>query len=84
MSNTPITCREFVASIAEYQGSEMPPRRRAIFADHLSQCDKCSAYLNSYAAAVKLAKDAYAPGTDEMPDELVRSIMASHRRRKSR
>jgi len=62
----------------------MPQRRRALFADHLSQCDKCSAYLKSYAATVKLAKDAYSDESDDTPDDLVRSIMASHRKRKSR
>lgn len=62
----------------------MPPRRRAIFAGHLSQCDRCSAYLKSYVATVKLAKDAYSDESGYMPDDLVRSIMASRRKRRSR
>ena len=84
MSNTSITCRDFVASIDEYQGGEMAPSRRAIFADHPSQCDKCSAYLKSCITTVKLAKDAYSEDSDDMPDELVRSIINSHRKQKSR
>ncbi len=83
MSNTSTTCRDFVASIDEYQGGEMAPRRRAIFADHLSQCDKCSAYLKSYITTVKLAKDAYSEDSDNTPDELVRSIITSHRKGRS-
>src|SRR5271166_2687479 len=67
MSNRSITCRDFVASIDEYQGGEMAPRRRAIFADHLSQCDKCSAYLKSYITTVKLTKDAYSEDSDDTP-----------------
>ena len=84
MSNPSISCRDFVASIGEYQGGEMPPRRRAIFAGHLSQCDKCTAYLKSYAATVKLARDAYSDESDDTPDDLVRSTMATHRKRRSR
>ena len=84
MSNPSISCRDFVASIAEYQGGEMPARRRAIFASHLLQCDKCTAYLKSYVATVTLAKDAYSDQSDDTPDDLVRSIMASHRKRRSR
>jgi anti-sigma factor RsiW len=83
MSNTSTTCRDFVASIGEYQSGEMEPRRRAIFANHLSHCDQCSAYLKSYDGSVKLAKDSYAAGSDDLPEELVGSIMASHRKRKS-
>lgn len=84
MSNTSITCRDFVASIDEYQGGEMPAPRRKRFAAHLSQCEKCSAYLRSYVGTVKLAKDAYSDDSDDTPDDLVRSIMASHRKRRSR
>lgn len=62
----------------------MPPRRRAIFAGHLSQCDKCGAYLKSYLSTLKLAKDAYSDDSGDTPDDLVRSIMASHRKRRSR
>ena len=83
MSNPTIACRDFVASIAEYQTGEMPPRGRALFATHLSQCEKCSAYLKSYATTVKLAKDSYAVENDGTPDDLVHSIMASHRKRKT-
>jgi anti-sigma factor RsiW len=83
MSNPSITCRDFVASIAEYQGGEMPPRRRALFAAHLADCERCSTYLRSYSATVKLAKDAYPTETDDTPDDLVDSTMASLRKRKS-
>ena len=78
-----ITCRDFVASIDEYQGGEMPPRRRAHFDDHLSQCEMCSAYLKSYISAVKLAKDAYDAESEDAPDDLVRSIMVSHAKKRS-
>lgn len=83
-TNTSITCRDFVAAINEYQGGEMPAPRRERFAAHLSQCDKCSAYLKSYVRTVKLAKAAYSEDSDDPPDDLVRSIMASQRSRRSR
>jgi hypothetical protein len=84
MSSPSISCRDFVASIGEYQSGEMAPRRWTLFAGHLSQCDKCAAYLKSYAATVTLATDAHPDEGDDTPDELVRSIMASHRKRRSR
>ena len=84
MSKTSITCRDFVASIGEYHDSEIPAPRRERLAAHQSQCDKCTAYLKSYVATVKLAKDAYSDESCDTPDDLVRSIMDSHRKRRSR
>jgi hypothetical protein len=84
MSNPSISCHDFVASIDEYQSGEMAQRRQALFAGHLAQCHKCSSYLKSYVATVKLAKDANSDEGGDTPDDLVRSITASYRKRRSR
>lgn len=85
MPNTRIACRDFVASLAEYQEGEMRPRRRELFDAHLSRCAKCSSYLKSYATTVKLAKEAYSDAgsveSHDMPEDLVESIMASRSKR---
>ena len=81
MSKTSITCRDFVASIGEYHDGEIPAPRRERLAAHQSHCDKCTAYLKSYVATVKLAKDAYSQEKDTTPEDLVRSTMAAHRKR---
>jgi anti-sigma factor RsiW len=71
-------CREFALAILEYLEGELDAPRRRAFLRHLSGCGDCARYLESYRASVALAREAAGgPVGEEMPEELVRSILAA-------
>lgn len=74
-----LTCRELSEFLADYLAGALGPARRALFEEHLAECPECHAYLRSYAATVRLVKDAYAPerAPAGVPERLVRAIMAA-------
>jgi anti-sigma factor RsiW len=81
-----LTCAEAVRSLGAYHDHQLATPRRAAVEAHLGECGKCRAYLRSYAATVRLAKQALkeAAGshTDPTPDDLLRQIRAARTRRK--
>lgn len=72
-----VTCREMLTFLAEYLSGALPPARRAAFDDHLSRCAECVAYINNYQAIVRLAKRASEPLPDDVPEDLVRALVAA-------
>jgi predicted anti-sigma-YlaC factor YlaD len=81
MKKHPMTCEEFVDSLAAFLEDELtlPDGIRA--QKHLSSCDRCSAYLCGYERTVQLAKFASESGVSPiLPENLVRRIMAVRRR----
>jgi anti-sigma factor RsiW len=81
-----LTCAEAVRSLGAYYDNQLAAPRRATVEAHLGECGECRAYLRSYAATVRLAKQALkeAAGshTDPTPKDLVRQILADRTRRK--
>lgn len=75
--DTGITCREMLTFLAEYLSGALPPMRRAAFDDHFSSCPECIAYVNNYQTIVGLAKRASEPLPDEVPEDLVRALLAA-------
>lgn len=78
-----LTCRELAEFLADYLARELGPDERAIFERHLADCPDCAAYLRSYAATVRLAKDAYDdddPIPADVPEGLVRAIVEARKR----
>ena len=77
-----LTCRELAEFLADYLASELGPDERAIFERHLADCPDCAAYLRSYAATVRLVKEAYGddPIPADVPDGLVRAIVEARKR----
>lgn len=79
MSGLP-TCREVLDFLAAYLGGELAPDVEAAFERHLRACPPCCDYLAGYRETVRLARDAWAedePVPDDVPEELVRAILAS-------
>lgn len=80
-----MTCRELVDFLSAYLDGELSSEARIRFDAHLSACPECSAYLRTYEAAVKLAKDACDHPDDpvpaDVPEELVRAILKARRER---
>ena len=79
-----MTCRELVEFLAAYMDGELLEDVRLQFDEHLAACPECSAYLATYRETVKLAKDAFqepdAPVPMDVPEGLVRAILAARRR----
>ncbi|MCG3127247.1 MAG: hypothetical protein CHACPFDD_02105 [Phycisphaerae bacterium] len=76
-----MTCREIAAFLTQYADGELPLWQRAAFNVHLAVCSECREYLKSYDLTVKLARLATTPDDTpvpaNIPDELVRAILAS-------
>ena len=75
-----ITCREFADFMSDYFAGELTPDVRSQFDDHLARCVNCRRYLASYQESVTLAKHAYdgnAELPDDVPEDLVRAILAA-------
>ena len=81
-----MTCREFIEFLMAYLDGELPPEQSKEFDDHLAKCTDCKAYLDSYRKTVEVGKRAFAPGEDrevpeEVPENLVKAILAARRSR---
>ena len=78
-----MTCRELVAFLSAYLDGELPSEERIRFDAHLAACPECAAYLRTFAATAKLVKVAFDhpddPVTADVPEELVRAILAARR-----
>jgi len=76
-----MTCRELVEFLMLYLDGELPLDQRARFDDHLTVCHACVIYMNTYIETVQMGKAACAPldepVPDEVPEELVRAILAA-------
>lgn len=77
-----LTCRELAELVMEYLDDALPVAERAAFEAHLAECEDCIVYLRSYRDTLRLEKT-YGGADDErppeMPDELVRAILAARR-----
>lgn len=77
-----INCREAEEFIDAHLDGTLSFGERVKFRVHLAICRECRAYVADYRAtrnAVKSASNLSAPATEEMPEELVRAILASRR-----
>ncbi len=75
-----MTCRECADFLSDYLAGDLSVEVRATFERHLSLCPNCAIYLDQFRATVKAGKHAYeAAETAEMPEELVRAILAARR-----
>ena len=78
-----MTCREFAEFMADYLSGELLPETAARFEHHLTVCPNCVAYLSNYRHTVTLGRRAFvdddADVPDEVPDTLVKAILASRR-----
>lgn len=79
-----MTCRDLTDFIMAYLSGEIAPGDRVRFERHLSVCVNCQKYLTAYQETVKLGKRAFEDDSAEVPgdvpDELVRAILASRHR----
>jgi anti-sigma factor RsiW len=79
-----LTCRELVEFLADYLAGELATDQRTAFEGHLVECAECLAYLRSYRATVRAAREVCQAGEvlpADVPDALVRAIVAARPRR---
>ena len=79
-----MTCRELADFLMDYLNEDLPDDVRAAFDRHLALCPNCVAYVKTYRTTIELGRRAFADdeadaGT-EVPDELVRAILAARNR----
>ena len=79
---TGVTCREMNDFLADYLDGGLAVAERRLFERHLADCADCVAYLRGYAETIRLARDTREDHSlpADVPDELVRAIVASSRR----
>jgi anti-sigma factor RsiW len=79
-----LSCREFVGLLYEYLLGGLGAERTAEMNAHLAACPSCVAYLKTYEASIRMGRMALAPSDDPVPDEvpeaLVRAVLAARRR----
>ena len=82
MKKNPMTCEEFIDSLAAFRDSELTPPDRIRTQEHLASCEKCSAYLRGYERTIELAKTSASDigPSSALPQNLVRRIMAARHR----
>ena len=80
-----MTCRELIDFLGAYLDGQLSEEVRLRFAEHLAACQECSAYLESYRATVQVAKRAFKHPDDpvpaDVPEDLVKAILAARRKR---
>ena len=80
-----LTCRDLIEFLRAYLDGELPAAMRQRFEDHVDACPPCLHYLDSYRETIALTAQAFADGgpddavPDEVPEELVRAILAARR-----
>ena len=79
-----MTCRDVTDVLDRYLDGELPRRQRLAIKLHLLLCRNCRNYLRSYELTIRAAKaamlDLDGPPPADMPEELVKAILASRER----
>lgn len=78
-----MTCRELAEFLDAYLAGDLAPAEREEFERHLAVCGACVNYLYSYRATVRLAQQAFADESapDDVPEDVVRAILAARKRK---
>ncbi len=78
-----ISCREFIDFVWAYLSGEVTDEERREFEYHLAQCVSCVSYMNTYKESLRLAKLAFHPDEepvpDEVPEERIAAVLAARR-----
>lgn len=72
-----IPCEEVITFLWAYLEGELPPEKAFEFERHLAVCPSCVNYIETYKKTVELSQGV--PDTAEMPEDLLRAVMAARR-----
>jgi predicted anti-sigma-YlaC factor YlaD len=76
-------CKDLAEFLMTYLDGELTAAERAEFEAHLEICPSCIDYIESYERTIRLEKECEAAPKCEMPDELVRAILAARKKGES-
>jgi len=76
-----MTCRECAEFLMQYVSGELPKETSDAFSVHLSRCPNCDEYLREYRDTITAGRLACKDeaGLPDLPDELVRAILAARK-----
>ena len=78
-----LTCREFVARLADEVGGELAPEAQRVLERHMSICGTCREYREQYQATIRLARAAHRPAdpaqVEALEERLVARILGARR-----
>lgn len=78
-----LTCVQFEDFLIEYMEGDMAQRQRTVFEFHIRICRECRDYMAAYKRTIEVAGRAYdnaaSPVPDEVPEDLVKAILAARR-----
>ncbi len=81
--NRMLTCREVEGFLIAYLDGDLPLTHRMAFQVHVLFCSECKAYIRKYKTAMTLGKtvfqDADGDAAEEIPDDMVKGILAARR-----
>jgi anti-sigma factor RsiW len=75
-----MNCRDFTEFLNLYFDGELSAAERTVFDEHLAECPDCRAYLQNYAATVRLGKAAFDSNGDvppTVPADLVTAVLTA-------
>lgn len=75
-----LTCREVVNFLMDYLAGELSSEECHLFEEHLSECNHCVAYLQSYKTSIRLGKAVCLEESVSVPEELTRAILVVRNR----
>jgi anti-sigma factor RsiW len=75
------TCEEVLTFLWAYLDGELEEAKRQAFDYHLSRCQSCTAYLETYKATIELEKaiDTDPLTVDDLPEDLIQAVLAAAR-----
>ncbi len=78
-----MNCREVAEFLMAYLDGEIDAAQRAAFEAHLTDCEDCVNYLQTYEQTVALGKAAFIdpdqPAEEAVPEELLAAILDARR-----
>jgi anti-sigma factor RsiW len=78
-----VTCRTFVEFLMDYLSGSLAATERDEFDAHMAACTACVAYMKTYVETVELGKAAFkdpdAAVPEDVPEDLIKAILASRR-----
>jgi len=78
-----VTCRECDEFLSDYLAGELPAEVVTTFETHLSRCRNCVTYMEQYRETILAGQRACEAGAadapPEMPEELIRAILAARK-----
>jgi anti-sigma factor RsiW len=76
-----VTCRTFVEFLMDYLSGDLDAAQRDAFDRHVADCVACVAYMNTYRETIELGKAAFkdpeAPVPEDVPEDLVKAVLAA-------